>query len=242
MDSSLPCPSVPSGHPFSSLPARADSLWSPGLELVYPGSPSRLVGGRMLGLPSSRVPPVETCPALGPRWCPDRHRRLAGWDVAFRAGEHVGSTTTTTRFRGSMPRPVSSLLLAPHDGLLRRTQDSLPACRRALAGWDYQPLFWAEHPLGNIGEFPVMRVPSPRALLGATPCEVRSRCQVRACAGAVWCGRRVRPLPLYEGTLAQLRRDRSGNTLMHHYPAHRRFDFAEKRRYRGEWGGRPGRC
>jgi hypothetical protein len=52
---------------------------------------------------------------------------LTARDAAFRAKEHVGSATTYTRFRGSIPRPISSLLLAPHAELLRRTQDSLPA-------------------------------------------------------------------------------------------------------------------
>ena len=46
--------------------------------------------------------------------------------------------------------PISGLhhaayILAPPGfvlGLLLRTQDSLPACQRALAGWDFPPIFW----------------------------------------------------------------------------------------------------
>lgn len=54
------------------LTASGRRAWS----LFTPGPLPGLVGGRVLGLPSSRVAPVETCPALGPRWCPDWHRRL----------------------------------------------------------------------------------------------------------------------------------------------------------------------
>ncbi len=87
---------------------------------------------------------------------PSRRGDGRGWPAAGRRGP-----AARRLHQGSMPRPISSLLLAPHGGLLRRTQDSLPACRRALAGWDYRPLYWAGHPLGNIGEFHVMRE-SPR--------------------------------------------------------------------------------
>jgi hypothetical protein len=154
-------PRYQSGHRFASLPARADGFWSPGLELIYPGSPSRPCRWEDAGspkfpshpcrdMPRSRTPVVSR-PAPPP----------AGRDAAFRARKHVGSSTTNTRFRGSIPRPISSLLLAPHGGLLRRAQDSLPVCRRALAGWDYRLLYRAGHPLGNAGEFHVVRQ-SPR--------------------------------------------------------------------------------
>jgi hypothetical protein len=45
-------------------PRPRQGFWSPGPPM--PGFSSR---GQM-ALPSSRVPPVQTCPALRPRWCP----------------------------------------------------------------------------------------------------------------------------------------------------------------------------
>jgi hypothetical protein len=45
-------------------PRQRQGFWSPGLPI--PGISSR----RQMALPSSRVPPVKTCPALRPRWCP----------------------------------------------------------------------------------------------------------------------------------------------------------------------------
>ena len=41
-----------------------------GSEVFYPGSPIRQFPRSVVALPSSRVTPLMTCPALRPRWCP----------------------------------------------------------------------------------------------------------------------------------------------------------------------------
>jgi len=45
-------------------PRPRQGLWSPGPPL------RELSSRRQVALPRSRVPPVKTCPALRPRWCP----------------------------------------------------------------------------------------------------------------------------------------------------------------------------
>ena len=54
-----------------------------------PGISSR----RQVALPSSRVPPVETCPALRPRWCP-AHSPLRAQDCCLPA--HANRRLPTT--------------------------------------------------------------------------------------------------------------------------------------------------
>jgi hypothetical protein len=55
-------PRYPSGHRFASLPARADGFCSPGLELIYPGSPSRLFRWEDAGSPKFPSFPCRDMP------------------------------------------------------------------------------------------------------------------------------------------------------------------------------------
>jgi hypothetical protein len=76
---SLPVPWVDAQF-FVSLPARAGVGSS--MDCVGPGTPGcwlcrspllrRLFPRRREALPSSRITPLNTCPALRPRWCPSR--------------------------------------------------------------------------------------------------------------------------------------------------------------------------
>jgi hypothetical protein len=59
------CVPFPAHRSVGSHPAIPRLLFS-----QYPLS-SGIPGGRQKALPSSRVVPVNTCPALRPRWCPE---------------------------------------------------------------------------------------------------------------------------------------------------------------------------
>src|SRR5713101_4239632 len=54
--------------PKGSLPGRSAQT-APGLLVTRSPSPG-ISSRRQVALPSSRVPPLKTCPALRPRWCP----------------------------------------------------------------------------------------------------------------------------------------------------------------------------
>jgi hypothetical protein len=54
--------------PKGSLSGRSAQT-APGLLVTRSPSPG-IASRRQVALPSSRVPPVKTCPALRPRWCP----------------------------------------------------------------------------------------------------------------------------------------------------------------------------
>jgi len=51
---------------WSEANQKRQGSWSPGTPSL-PGFPTR----KQLDLPSSRATPVDTCPALRPRWCPE---------------------------------------------------------------------------------------------------------------------------------------------------------------------------
>jgi hypothetical protein len=137
------------------LPARR---WARHKTLPTPGPlfsrwpiPSGISGGRQSALPSSRVAPMSTCPALRPRWCPKDFAitppRLLPSGInkpsAFPLWlpRAVIPMTTTTLFRGSITRPAPSLHPASHG---RTWTESGP------------------HPLGNNSEFHELS-PNPNA-------------------------------------------------------------------------------
>jgi hypothetical protein len=105
-----------------------------------------LVPRKPADLPSSRVSPLNTCPALRPRR-PDSSTVPRSYRCCL-PGAPNRRRPRVYKFRGSITRPASSLLLASHPASRRRTQDSLPTCGRALVGWDF-------HPLGDNDEFPI---------------------------------------------------------------------------------------
>jgi hypothetical protein len=100
-------------------------LWSPGPQ-------SGMLTRRQVALPSSQVTPVNACPALRPRWCPQHspyrtqdcclpatgNRRLCS---SLRPGG-VSCCPRLYSFRGSITRPASSLHPAPYPSLRRRTR------------------------------------------------------------------------------------------------------------------------
>jgi hypothetical protein len=144
--SGLPCPPIPRGHPLVRSHRQWGSDWRWARGFFNPGPLVPASRGRALGLPSSRVSPLEACPAL---WTPVVSPTApphAGEDAAFHAGERVGPPRPDS-FRGSMTRPASSLLLAPYDRLLGRTQALLSTCWRALAERDF--LFQLRAPAGK---------------------------------------------------------------------------------------------
>jgi hypothetical protein len=139
---------------------RAWSLFNPG---PLPGS----FGGSMLGLPSSRVPPVETCPVLGPRWRPRRHRRspvgmlLSALGSASAQPQH--SPVFGAPYRGLSPR--SSWLRTADCSVARKIR------YRPADGFGRMGL-----PAAILGRAPIGQhwrvscnapIPSPRASLGA---------------------------------------------------------------------------
>ena len=84
--------------PLICVPARA--RWQPGALPQRQGSWSAgtpalpaVITRRRLALPSSRVPPVKTCPALRPRWCP-AHSPRRTQDCCLPATENRQLTTT----------------------------------------------------------------------------------------------------------------------------------------------------
>jgi hypothetical protein len=92
-----------------------------------------------MALPSSRVTPMKTCPALRPRWCPPTHRPSASGTAAFHPLHGVGFPPSCESaypngprlylFRGSITRPAFSLPPASYTPLLESHADSL------LTGW-----------------------------------------------------------------------------------------------------------
>jgi len=153
---------------LSSLSVIAVSFGAPSRGLLYPGSPCPSLRESRLDLPSPLASPLDACPALGPRWVPLRTAAGAGECCLPVALHAVGS-----------PRqhPISGLyhaacILAPPGfvlGSLLRTQDSLPACRRALAGWDFPAFLLPGHPLGGSDGFHRTQRANPpvQGLLGA---------------------------------------------------------------------------
>jgi hypothetical protein len=147
--SGLPRPGVPgtTGSFFAQSAVPVANRASPGglIRGSALASPA-LVSRKPADLPSSRVSPVNACPALRPRR-PDSSTVPRSYRCCLPGAENR-RRPPPYKFRGSITRPASSLLLASHPASRRRTQQSLPICGRALVGWD-------SHPLGDDDEFPI---------------------------------------------------------------------------------------
>jgi hypothetical protein len=137
---------------------------APGLLISQlPLSSGYLYTRRQLDLPSSRVTPVSACPVPGPRWCPE-HIAIARPGLlpseltevvgfhSFLLQEHILMTTIIiisglAHTACTLDPPGSVLpLLGLHAGF---TTD-LPA---TLWSGGTFPLFYRDHPLGNISKF-----------------------------------------------------------------------------------------
>jgi len=126
---------------WSKRPAHARAFGHP---VPHSGSVTR----SQMALPSSRVPPVQTCPALRPRWCPVRSpKRAQDCCLPVRANRRL---PTTIHFSGL--HHAAYLLATP--GFVRpltgRHAGSL------LTGWlDVNQVGFAHgtHPLGNNNQF-----------------------------------------------------------------------------------------
>jgi hypothetical protein len=70
----------PRARGLVEAPRPRQGLWSPG---PHSGNVTR----RQVALPSSRVTPVKTCPALRPRWCPE-HSPSRLQDCCLPAGKN----------------------------------------------------------------------------------------------------------------------------------------------------------
>jgi hypothetical protein len=158
---------------------RTWSFFNPG---PLPGS----CGGSVLGLPSSRVPPVETCRPLGPRWRPDRHRRVADRNAAFRAGEHVGSPQLIPVFGA----PCCGL--SPRSSWLRTADCSAARKIRYRPAGGLWPggttdlyrgsgTHWA-----TLASFMYCANPLASGFAWRNSCRVRPWRRVASCAGAAW--------------------------------------------------------
>jgi hypothetical protein len=140
-----------------------------------PGIPSR----RQMALPSSRVPPVQTCPALRPRWCPG-HLPYRTPDCCLPATGHR-RLPTTLPFSGL--HHAAYLLVTP--GFVRplagRHAGSLLTC------WlDFNQEGFAltsAHLLGNINQFRrIAPIPKVSGLPWRDQCQVR--CDVGTCTAS----------------------------------------------------------
>jgi hypothetical protein len=88
-----------------------------------------------MALPSSRVTPMKTCPALRPRWCPQRIALARPGLLPSTPLHGVGFPPSCKSaypngprlylFRGSITRPVFSLPPASYTPLLESHADSL---------------------------------------------------------------------------------------------------------------------
>ena len=111
-----------------------------------PGMSSR----RQMALPRSRVPPVKTCLALRPRWCP-AHSPSRTQDCCLPAHASDGLPRLYT-FRGSITRPTFSLPPAPYRPLTGRHRGfATDRLARLLVRWDLNLTVLT--PLGNNNQF-----------------------------------------------------------------------------------------
>ena len=111
---------------------------------------------RQVVLPSSRVTPLKTCPALRPRWCP-AHSPLSHTGL-LPSGACKPSAFPSIplrlsygprlyTFRGSSTRPTSSLTPASYSHCWAGTWSALLTCWRGLRQVGLAPP--GSHPLGN---------------------------------------------------------------------------------------------
>lgn len=103
------------GHPAATGNIREETIRSP----------------RFLGSPR------RACPALRPRW--SRRHQAITVPAILSSAILTASTSTTTRFRGSITRPTPSLSTLRSRGHPRTTQDSLPGGWPALPGRGWLP-------------------------------------------------------------------------------------------------------
>jgi hypothetical protein len=205
-------PRYPSGHRFASLPARADGFWSPGLELIYPGSPSRPCRWEDAGspkfpsLPCRDMPRSRTPVASRPVPPPRRSRCCLPCRRARRLHHDYNP------FSGLN---AAAYLLAPPGSAPRIAPTHARFATGPPAGFDRVGL-----PAAILGRAPTGKrwrvscntpIPSPRASLGAIPCRVRSRRRVHALAGAAsWMEGRSGP-PLSGRTVTRFQVGGAGN-------------------------------
>ena len=182
---SLPVPWV-DALCFVSLPACAGvgssagrvGQQTPGCWLRRSPLLRRLFPRRREALPSSRITPLNTCPALRPRWCPARSP-WRGQDCCLPTALHTvgfGSGCPDLSccpplyiFRSSMTRPVfspSPLLRTPPLG--DRPSVRLPTWWLAFGRVGLEA--FASHPLGNIDDVSrgVTSILTSRIYLGTT--------------------------------------------------------------------------
>ena len=84
------CRALPDTLPASVVRGLPHGLvaWGKPPGLLVPRSPTPgLWSRRHVALPRSRVPPVQTCPALRPRWCP-AHAPKRVWDCCLPVRAH----------------------------------------------------------------------------------------------------------------------------------------------------------
>jgi hypothetical protein len=169
---SLPVPWV-DALLFVSLPASAGVGSSAGgVAQQLPGCWLRrspvfrpLLPRRREALPSSRVTPLNTCPALRPRWCPTR----LPWreqDCSLPAHAHrrlwvrlPGLVLRSTTIPFSRLNNAACVLASP---LLRTAPFGSRPSVRLLAWWlafGQVGLEFASHPLGNIDKFQELSAP-----------------------------------------------------------------------------------
>jgi len=144
-------------------PARGQArttISAPGLYSI-PVDLSGIPARRPSALPSSRVTPVNACPARGPRWCPvcialthpgllPSATKTASAFPPVSVGGHPGDHNYS-RFRGSVTRPALSLPPASYTPLQGWHAGSLLTCWLGFGQVGLEPS--GSHPLGNIDEF-----------------------------------------------------------------------------------------
>jgi hypothetical protein len=102
-----------SGLTLSSLSTAAVGFGSPSRGVLYPGPPYPSLRERRLDLPSSLTSPLDACPALRPRLVPPS--TAAGWGECCLPDQLSRRPLyNIIRFRGSITRPASLLLLASY--------------------------------------------------------------------------------------------------------------------------------
>ncbi len=143
------------------------------------GTPNRDCTRRQSALPSSRVTPVNACPAQRPRWCPRILAILASQDCCLPAHRRrrLSSTLGWTYphdhnhylFRGSITQPAPLFSPAPDSPYGVCLWASLLACRLSFGQVGlYRTI--RNHPLGNTIEFHpgFPGIPTTRISLGTT--------------------------------------------------------------------------
>ena len=132
------------------------------LDLLIPSFYTR----KHLDLPSFRVTPVNTCPALRPRWCPDRIAIARSALLPSNLGTLSAFTLSAlftlkgypydhhhTWFRGSITQPASLIHPASYSRLRACTWASLLTCWLSFSQVGLFRLSGRCHPPGNNDRF-----------------------------------------------------------------------------------------